>query len=171
VEVQLIPSIPEDGKTVFKRAKELYVFGFFRYDFFTVATHYACMTLESAIKNRYCQSFNQEVTILNKKDEKVRMHGISHRSVINLCRARKKLGWDYRDIRIDGDRFLFGMNDLLKWLVKNKVITEWDKKICEDIKQKRDMLSHPTFAFRDLPGLALANIVQVVTMINKIFYQ
>jgi hypothetical protein len=36
---RLIPKVPRDIQLTFQRAKDIYVAGYFRYDFYTVAVH------------------------------------------------------------------------------------------------------------------------------------
>lgn len=50
--VFLIPPVPEEIKKTFQRGKDFFVFGYFRYDFFTVAVLFAYVTLEAAIRYR-----------------------------------------------------------------------------------------------------------------------
>ncbi|MEK7549099.1 MAG: hypothetical protein AAB496_01235 [Patescibacteria group bacterium] len=51
----LSSKIPEEVKQVFNGARDLYLFGYFRYYFFTISNHYALLSLESAMQNRYNQ--------------------------------------------------------------------------------------------------------------------
>lgn len=50
--VFLIPSVPEEVRKTFQRAKDLFVYGYFRYDFLTVAALFAYMALETALRCR-----------------------------------------------------------------------------------------------------------------------
>ena len=53
--LQLIPSVHEEVKRVFRAAKRLHIFGYFDYYFFTISQHYAFLALESALRNRYSE--------------------------------------------------------------------------------------------------------------------
>ena len=57
--IQLIPSVPEEVKKVFNAAKKLYIFGYFDYFFFTVSLHYALLSLESALRNKFSSIFGE----------------------------------------------------------------------------------------------------------------
>lgn len=48
---------------IFKAAKDLYVFGFFRYYFFTISNHYAFLAIESAIRHRYNQWLGEKAVL------------------------------------------------------------------------------------------------------------
>ncbi len=55
-DIQLISQVPPDVRSTFEAAKQLYVFGYFQWRFFTVARHYACLAMEAAVKHRWIQS-------------------------------------------------------------------------------------------------------------------
>lgn len=58
--IQLSPRVPETTRKVFTVCKKLYVFGYFYYPFFTVSQHYAFLTLESAMRNKYIEIFGKD---------------------------------------------------------------------------------------------------------------
>src|SRR3989338_520926 len=60
--------IPEEVKRVFNGAKDLYLFGYFRYYFFTISNHYALLSLESALRNKYNQIFDKPKNFVSLKD-------------------------------------------------------------------------------------------------------
>lgn len=166
---KLIPPVPENVKRVFERAKELYIFGYFRYDFFTISRHYAYLALESAIKNRYYQSFGREVILSNRKGKHVKIGIIDHQTVIDFCYRNRKDGWNEHMFLADGRKFAFTKKELLDWLVQNKIITMWERRVCEHGLRLRDFLSHQTFSPVDVPGWAHRSIEEVAALINKMF--
>ncbi|GAJ07598.1 unnamed protein product, partial [marine sediment metagenome] len=126
--IQLIPRVPEDVKKVFQRAKDLYIYGFFRYNFYTISQHYAYLALESAIKNRYYQSFGNNI-LLTCNDETVKINRLDHQLVIDIC--SKKKGWNVRKIKINEEKFAYSTGELLNWLNKKGIINLWEKKLCK----------------------------------------
>lgn len=52
-ELQLDGAVPQDVHRVFDVAKKLYVFGYYSYEFFTVANHYAFLALEAGVVLKY----------------------------------------------------------------------------------------------------------------------
>lgn len=60
--------IPEEVKRVFNGAKDLYLFGYFCYYFFTISNHYALLSLESALRNKYNQLFRKSKTSVPLKE-------------------------------------------------------------------------------------------------------
>ena len=58
--IRLDASVPEATKKVFTVCKKLYVLGYFYYPFFTVSQHYAFLTLESTMRNKYIDMFGKD---------------------------------------------------------------------------------------------------------------
>lgn len=165
--LQLIPSVPDDVKRVFRHAKDLYIYGFFRYSFFTIAQHYAYLALESAIKNRYYQSFGKEIILTNEKGETVKMGRIDHQAVIDFCRRRK--GWSRYRLKINGEKFAFRTEELLDWLVRKGIINRWERKQCESGMRLRHLMSHLTHAPILTPSYSMRALEFVADITNKLY--
>jgi hypothetical protein len=164
--IQLIPSVPGNVKKVFQDAKDLHTYGFFRYSFFATAQHYAYLALESAIKNRYYQSFGQENTLQSEKGGTMKIGRIDHQTMIDLCR-RMKL--DIRKLRINREKFAYGTGELLDWLVREKIITEWERKQCDKGMRLRHLMSHLTRAYVFPPNYSVQALEFVADIINKLY--
>lgn len=59
--------VPDEVRRIFEAAKDLYLFGYFRYYFFTIASHYVFLSLESALRNRYIELFGKPKTFIPLK--------------------------------------------------------------------------------------------------------
>lgn len=165
-EMQLIPQVNQHVKKTIERAKKLYIFGGYVYDFFIVAQHYSVMALESAMKHRYFEHFPETVQVKNKH-ESVTISNADYSRIMDHCNYRE--GWNFHKISVNDEPFLHRSNDLLKWLLEQKIITMWDKKKCEYKIENRNYLSHPTYAPTHLPGDAYRSIRESVFLINKMF--
>jgi hypothetical protein len=163
--IQLIPSVPGRVKKVFQDAKDLHTYGFFRYSFFAVAQHYAYLALESAIKNRYYQSFGKENTLQNE-GETLKVGRIDHQTMIDLCRRMK---WDIRKLKINGKKFAYNSRELLDWLVCEKIINEWERKQCDKGIQLRNMMSHPTRVLVFPPDYSMKALEFAADFINRLY--
>lgn len=64
-DIQLIPAVPKEVKEVFDSAKKLYIFGYFKYYFFTISQHYAFLALESALRNKYNEIYGRSKKFIN----------------------------------------------------------------------------------------------------------
>lgn len=167
--IQLVPRVPKDVEKVFRYAKDLYIYGFFRYHFFTIAQHYAYLALESAIKNRYYQSFGKTVTLTSKKGETVKMRGIDHQRIMDFCRGRK--GWDARRLKINGEKFAHNSWELLERLVEKRIITKWERKRCQIGIRSRNLMSHLTRVPIFPPGYSVQALEFVRDIINRLYLQ
>lgn len=167
--IQLIPNVNEHVKRVFDRAKKLYIFGWYVYNFFPVADHYAVLALESAIKHSYFSHFGTDVKIRNKDGNETTISNADYGRVTEFCIFNEDKRWNYRSLWIGKEKFLYRMEDLLDWLVKNKIITKWERKRCHYKMDKRNYLSHPTFSPIYPASEAFRSIEEVAYLINKMF--
>jgi len=167
--IQLIPKVNEDIRKVFDRAKKLYVFGGYVYDFFVISHHYSTLALESAIKHRYYAHFPMNVKIRNKKGKEATISSIDHSRIARFCEENRKDGWDPNQIEIEGERFAYGMSSVLNWLVRNGIMTQWDSKRCDLFLQTRNHLSHPTFSPTYPNGVTFTAIKEIAHLINRMF--
>ena len=125
-DIQLIPTVPEEVKRIFKAAKDLYVFGYFRWYFFTISEHYANLAIESAIRHRYNQWLGEKVVLTCKGgDLSHEMIKPSYEGIIEFCKQNRKQGWNYNKLKVNGKNFPWRMTDLLDWLLKNGIQTKW----------------------------------------------
>jgi len=168
--VQLISNVNEHVKRIFDKAKKLYVFGWYVYDFFPVAEHYATLALESAIKHSYFHHFGSKVTIRNKQGEEAIIGNANYARITEFCKYEKEKGWNIKKLTINNnERFLCYINDLLDWLVNHNIITKWERIRCGYKIDVRNYLSHPTFAPIYPAGTAFRTIEEVAYLINKMF--
>jgi uncharacterized protein YutE (UPF0331/DUF86 family) len=164
--IQLIPSVPGSVKKVFQDAKDLHTYGFFRYSFFAIAQHYAYLALESAIKNRYYQSFGKENTLQNEKRETMKVGSIDHQTMIDLCRRMK---WNIDKLQINGEKFANRPRELLDWLVRERIINEWERKQCGKGIMLRNIMSHPTRALVFPPDYSTKALEFAADFINRLY--
>ncbi len=97
--VFLIPPVPEEVRKTFQRAKDLFVYGYFRYDFFTVAALFAYMALETALRYRWCRSISGEVSArLPRAKMRKLLEGLVKRGMLTIWEQRQcELAWRIRN--------------------------------------------------------------------------
>ncbi len=147
-DIQLISKVPQDVQVTFRRAKDAYVFGYFRYDFFTVAVHYAALTIEAAIKARWTASLPQNVTLAcggKTRD----MPFPSHTKIFEFLRNEK---WNRRKTLVNGQPFPASTENLLDWLEREKIVTNWERKGLRIGLNMRNTLSHVEHSSTDIPS-------------------
>jgi hypothetical protein len=141
-DIQLIPQVPEAVKRVFRIAKDLYIFGYFRYSFFTVSAHYAYLALESVIKHRYAASLGDRAILTNPKGQQYEIRPPSWERIFEFCKHHRKEGWSARKIRVNGEAFPSTMPSLLNWLVDSKLVPKWERLQYDAGVNLRHSLSH-----------------------------
>jgi len=180
----LIPTVPEAVQRVFTRARELYVFGYFSYEFFTVAQHQAALALEVAVKHRYCQALGNTVALRTWDGKETVLHRPDYDRLWRAWKEAergltKEAGrWPTANgapsraaaLTVSGAPFRASLPELLAWLVENKIITKWERNVCDHYRQVRNWLSHPLYGSVLPPGYALSAIRDVAQLINKMFH-
>lgn len=167
-DIQLIPKVPEDVQQTFRRAKDVYIYGYFRYDFYTIAVHYASLALEAAIKARWSATLPQPVTLsydTKKNKAKYEMHFPSHTKIFKFCNKER---WEKRNVLVDGKPFPFSMGMLLDWLVNQKIVTNWERRGLGIGLRMRNELSHLEHSSTHMPSSDKLSFV--ASLINKLFH-
>jgi len=143
-DIQLIPAVPEQVKRVFNRAKDLFIFGYFKYSFFTISNHYAYLALESAIRHRYVQSLAGKavLTDMKRKDLRFEMASPSYQHIWDFCKDNKKKGWDTHRLNVNDEPFPWKTSLLLNWLVEKHVLRKWEGELFRAGIYLRNSLSH-----------------------------
>jgi hypothetical protein len=170
--IQLIPSVPDEVKKIFKAAKELYVFGYFRWYFFTISNHYSYLAIESAIKHRYNQWLGEKAVLTCTCKRGSLRHEIikpSFEEIFKFCRLNKKQGWDCRKLMVNGERFPFKMELLLNWLLEKGIQTRWQRNRLKLAIDMRNALSHLEFVTILWPNSRRLKIV--AEQINTLYHQ
>lgn len=168
-DIQLIPSVPENVKKVFDRAKELFIFGYFRYNFFTISDHYSYLALESAIRHRYVRSLGDRAILTDKKRKDLRfeMSSPSYQHIWDFCRDNKRQGWRAQRLNVNGEPFPWKSSLLLDWLVEKHILRKWDKELFKAGIYLRNSLSHPERASTFPPNMGILR--RIADNINKLF--
>jgi hypothetical protein len=143
-DIQLIPTVPEQVKRVFDRAKDLFIFGYFRYNFFTISNHYAYLALESAIKHRYVRSLGDKAILTDgrRKDLRFEMTSPSYQRIWDFCKTNKIQGWKVRRLNVNGEPFPWSSSLLLDWLVEKHILRRWNRELFRAGILLRNSLSH-----------------------------
>ncbi len=166
-EIKLDLLVPEEVKTVFNRAKQLFIFGFFRYEFFTISQHYAYLALESAIKARYMKSLGIKAILSIKKDQEFskELTVTTYGAILGFCR-REEL--DLRKLLINGKPFPYSSKKLLDWFEENHLIRKWERSSYDAELMLRHHNSH-----QERPGLHVPDsdiLKRIAEQINYLFH-
>jgi hypothetical protein len=163
-DIQLIPKVSEDVRLTFRRAKDAYIFGYFRYDSFTVALHYSMLALEAAINARWSATLPRTVA-LSSGQKKAEMHFPSHTRIFEFC---VKEGWGLGKVLINGEAFPSSPGKLLDWLEREKIVTQWERERLRGGLNTRNRLSHVEDSSTDMPSSDKLRFAAY--LINKLFH-
>lgn len=166
--LQLIPTVPDEIKQVFTRAKDLFIFGYFRYEFFTIAEHYAYLALEAAIKIRYVKCLGDLITLTDSKKSNLKheMKNPTYHSIEEFCRNNKN--WNIHRLLINGEPFQVGTKKLVEWLATNHYIRKWEKNSYESGMDIRNILSHLERPQTNMP--TTKGLQRIANQINFLFH-
>lgn len=167
-ELQLIPNVPEDVKRTFERAKNLFIYGYFKYEFFTIAKHYAAMALEAAIKTCYIRTFGVPAVLTDSKNEKLK-HEIANPvfyDIIDFC--ENNASWDVHRLLINGKPMKLAVNAIIDELQDKHLIRKWEKEYYKINIEMRNYLSHPEKSQTHLPSVSI--LQHIVDEINYLFH-
>jgi len=169
-DIQLIPQVPESVKRTFRRAKRLYVCGYFEYDFFTVSLHYALLALDAALHARWSTMLPPSVILSyhDKKAGQTHQQKMDRPSHVNIKEFSKRTGWRVASLRVDGKPFPHAVKGVIAELIGHGLMTQWQRRMIEEVYVEiRNSLTHLEFAPVHTPS---PNVLErVAYLINYLF--
>ena len=124
-DIQLSPKVPDPVKVEFQRAKDLIIFSYFRYSFFTMSVRSALFAHESAMKLRYIQSLDGKAVIKCKSETVGELINPSylgiHEHITQVIKIRK---CKRKDVLVNGTKFPHTMKDIVLWLLEKGIPKE-----------------------------------------------
>lgn len=170
--IQLIPTVPEEVKRVFEAAKDLYIFGYFRWYFFTISNHYSYLAIESAVKHRYNQWIGEKVVLTCKGKKGSLSHEMikpSYERITDFHWQNRKQGWNIDKLKVNGEDFPKNMRLLLDWLLKAGIQTKWQNDRLKFAIDMRNALSHLENVKIQMPNSS--GLKNVAEQINTLYHQ
>lgn len=142
-DIQLIPNVPESIKLEFQRAKDLFVFSYFKYEFATLAERSAFFALETAMKQKYVQSLKGKAIITY--DSQI-VHEITNPTYSQIADflhdVSRKKGLKFDKIQVNNERFPSTMTTIIEWLGRNGM-PKWKLDLYDAGRKLRNSLAHP----------------------------
>lgn len=130
-DIQPIAQVPESVREVIRRAKRLYIYGYFEYAFFTVAAHYTYAAMEAALKARWGASLPLPTKLTHVRNgvrEEADVERTGYAAIENYCDVH---GWSIHRLQVNGRQFPRTSNMVLTWLQEDRVINDWQKAMFE----------------------------------------
>lgn len=166
-DIQLIPEVPEPVRIEFQRAKDLFIFSYFRYEFFTLSSRSALFALEVAMKERYLQSLKGKAVITYEDQIVHEMTKPTYSQISDfLYEMRRTKKWKFKNVKVNDNEFPFGMRGLINWLGRNGS-PKWKLQLYEVGRKLRNSLAHPEHASIYPPSNGM--LLRIAYDINELF--
>lgn len=170
-DIKLISTVPESVQKLFQTAKDLFIFGYFKYQFFTTAIHYALFAFDTAVETRYVQEFKGKATLSHKD---MITHDMPNPTYMQLFRHIKEVKRKQQlksAVLVNNEEFLFSVEKILNEFVKRGIIKKWQSRFLKEIKKLRNNLTH----IEDVSTFSLPDSVRLLRHIsydiNLLFYK
>jgi hypothetical protein len=156
---EIKPEVPEDVRKQLEVAKKLFVYGYFVYEFYTLAGFVSILAVESALVHRFSDYYKMDFR-LRKKTE--RMTAKSYEGLRLLLRK----GWEFED----PPDFRCGFKSLLRWAAARTLIGK-PLAFIESLPRIRGTFAHPLFQTVMPIAMAQPAIESMVELVNELFAQ
>jgi hypothetical protein len=157
----------KDVNDIFERARLLYVYGYSRWEFFTMSQHYAVLALEASLRELYDTWLGEDpVEVEARIGETCTKVMLSPNRECIYKWARRN---DAHSVRIRGNYFPRQKSAYLDLFFDLGWLTAWERDRCKYLLELRDLFSHPTGAFIDWIGTCTRTLTDCAFMINLIW--
>lgn len=164
---RLSSDVPEHVRLHFDVCRQLHVYGYFAWDFFTVAAERVYMTLESALGAKFLEEFPDGVPLAKKgTDERPELHPRNFWEFHDEFRKRYRKGWRVeRHPTFDGR-----LRSLIDWARARGLLHGQTNLVVEDaMLQLRHLGAHPHAISRFGPEDSAHTIRDVAEIINHLW--
>ena len=162
VKARLAEGVPEEVRHIFKVARKLCIYGYFQYDFFTVAHLMSFLALECALKHRFMQFYKNRVPLV-KGDKREVLETDRFERVFEALTSRR---W-----KLEGhEDFHPSFKGLAEWAGEVDLISKRSQWLIEEAAVKlRNSLAHPFGIKISMPGQAIMVLERTAELINELF--
>lgn len=166
-DIQLIPEVSEPVRMEFQHAKDLFIFSYFKYEFFTLSNRSALFAYEIAMKQRYLQSLKGKAVITYENQIVHEITQPTYSQIADfLYEMRRKKKWKIGDVKVNDEKFPSGMTELINWLIRNGS-PKWKLQFYDAARKVRNSLAHPEHAPIFPPSNGL--LLRIAYDINELF--
>ena len=165
-DIQLIPKVPDPVKHEFQRAKDLFVFSYFKYDFITLSIRSGVFAYETAMKLRYVKSLGKKAVIKCNHRIIREITNPSYFEISDFLYEIKKEK-NLKGVLVNDQKFPFNMKWIMCWLIKNGS-PEWKFQSYDAVIKIRNNLAHPERKMILLPS-SVSMLKNMAYDINEMF--
>jgi transcriptional regulator with XRE-family HTH domain len=171
----VLPSdVPASVTANFERLRQLYLYGCFQYEFFTVAFDLSPLVLESALAERFVAYYNGSVPMVDAVGNTHHLAGATFDGIFNQLTSppfRSRSKWSLMSKRA-GDRMPFSGNltDLLGWARFEGLLRgQRNRQADQLLVQMRNQAAHPSGYHLVSPVDAIRRIRDVAEIISRLW--
>lgn len=166
-DMQFSPHVPKSIQEEFQRAKDLFVFCYFKYEFYTLSVRSALFSHESAMKLRYIQSLGNKAIIKHNSEILQKYTDPSYHDISNSVRQlMRQKGWKLKHITVNDKKFPLTMKNIMNWLIENG-IPKWKFQMYHAGNYLRNSMAHTEQQIILSPSSTILH--NIVYDINEIF--
>jgi hypothetical protein len=136
-DARLVGSVPVDIEENFERARQLHLYGVLQYEFFTVASDYALLVLEGALRVRFLSHYADGIPVVRKGREE-KLHAESFDAVRRAARSMRLRGTE--EVR----SLPLGAQALLGWARQERLLPGSEtRRVDHALGELRNHAAHP----------------------------
>jgi len=141
-DMQFSPHVPKSVQEEFQRAKDLFVFSYFRYEFITLSVRSALFAYETAMKLRYVKSLENKAVIKYNSEIVYELTNPSYHKISEFIHGKiKEKKWKLKYVTVNDNQFPLTMKRIMYWLVDNG-IPKWKFRMYHAVNYLRNSLAH-----------------------------
>lgn len=150
-------TVPEDVRKQLEVAHKLFVYGYFVYEFYTLASFVSILAVESALVHRLNAYYSNKFEMAKKAQKTT---ATTYEGVRLLARK----GWRF----VDDPEFRGGLTSLIQWAGKKKLLNQWEL-YAHALPRIRASHAHPLFQSVLSIGMAHEMMVKAIELVNELF--
>jgi hypothetical protein len=159
------PQVPASVWQFFERCRELHVYGYFNYDFFSIAFEQAHLAIELALKVRFVEHYSKRVPLVQQQTgSAVELEVDTYAQLDEALRGAKK-DWHLRGHR----NFNGTLKSLFDWAIAERLLTGRSAAVAKPLRELRNFVAHPTSTRTVTPVDSAEAIRLTLEIINQLW--
>jgi len=159
-QVQVSQKVPAKFKGTLEFAKQICLYGYFEYDFYTLGLIYVFLLVETAIKERFLNDLPDKCHLIRGKESQLVNKNYE------IVYQRLWEGW----MIVGFEEVNSSLWSILKWLKKNQILPERiGKKEIELLRQIRSDANHLPVTDFHTPTLVIPVVWKIIDFVNCLF--
>jgi hypothetical protein len=173
-DADLVDEVPDDVRTAYEDVRECHIYGVLSYRFFGLAVRSSYFVLETALRRRFLDFYNEQVPLENKACQ---TRTFATRAFDDLHEefrsggSLSKQGWQLK-LKVSGERVQMPLTlaPLLRWARSERLLDGQAGRIQERlIPTGRNWAAHGEMRGGDMPNLSARQINDLAEIVNRLW--